>query len=331
MDSMQVYRGMDIGTAKPTAAERGEVPHHLIDLAEPGRGMDARPVAGGGSRGHRRHRGPGPSPRAAGRGHRPVRPGPGRRAGPARPLPGGPGRARRRDRHRRPPPAPRGARPAGRFPDGAEQPPPGHAGPGGDLRQRAAFLQLRARGGELSRPPRGASPGSGCSRPAVARANRAPLGAMMARRPPGGGTSAGRSTAWAVADRPPGARLPGAASAHLEDGVALDGAAVPRPCGAPGPSPGASGCGGGGIPGSRWYGADRQSVRRASQILGDWSADMNAALQPPGELLVTSSSTTGSATTSWWCSTRCAGSARRSTPVWRGGSATATGASGPTA
>ncbi len=35
VDSMQVYRGMDIGTAKPTAAEQAEVPHHLIDIAEP--------------------------------------------------------------------------------------------------------------------------------------------------------------------------------------------------------------------------------------------------------------------------------------------------------
>jgi tRNA dimethylallyltransferase len=35
VDSMQVYRGMDIGTAKPTAAERNDVPHHLIDLADP--------------------------------------------------------------------------------------------------------------------------------------------------------------------------------------------------------------------------------------------------------------------------------------------------------
>ncbi len=35
VDSMQVYRGMDIGTAKPTAAERAEVPHHLLDLADP--------------------------------------------------------------------------------------------------------------------------------------------------------------------------------------------------------------------------------------------------------------------------------------------------------
>ena len=34
-DAMQVYRGMDIGTAKPTAAEQAEVPHHLIDVVEP--------------------------------------------------------------------------------------------------------------------------------------------------------------------------------------------------------------------------------------------------------------------------------------------------------
>lgn len=35
IDSMQVYRGMDIGTAKPTVAEQAEVRHHLIDLVEP--------------------------------------------------------------------------------------------------------------------------------------------------------------------------------------------------------------------------------------------------------------------------------------------------------
>ena len=33
---MQVYRGMDIGTAKPTAGERAEVCHHLLDLVDPG-------------------------------------------------------------------------------------------------------------------------------------------------------------------------------------------------------------------------------------------------------------------------------------------------------
>ncbi len=35
IDSMQVYRGMDIGTAKPSPAERARVPHHLLDLVEP--------------------------------------------------------------------------------------------------------------------------------------------------------------------------------------------------------------------------------------------------------------------------------------------------------
>ncbi len=35
-DSMQIYRGMDIGTAKPTFGERGNVPHHLLDVCEPG-------------------------------------------------------------------------------------------------------------------------------------------------------------------------------------------------------------------------------------------------------------------------------------------------------
>jgi tRNA dimethylallyltransferase len=34
-DSMQVYRGMDIGTATPTPAEQGGVTHHLLDVAEP--------------------------------------------------------------------------------------------------------------------------------------------------------------------------------------------------------------------------------------------------------------------------------------------------------
>ncbi|GAB4478705.1 MAG: tRNA (adenosine(37)-N6)-dimethylallyltransferase MiaA [Burkholderiaceae bacterium] len=35
VDSAQVYRGMAIGTAKPSAAERARVPHHLIDLRDP--------------------------------------------------------------------------------------------------------------------------------------------------------------------------------------------------------------------------------------------------------------------------------------------------------
>src|SRR4029079_1924056 len=35
VDSMLVYRGMDVGTAKPTAEQRRRLPHHLVDLAEP--------------------------------------------------------------------------------------------------------------------------------------------------------------------------------------------------------------------------------------------------------------------------------------------------------
>lgn len=40
LDSMLVYRGLDIGTAKPTLAERGGVPHHLIDVVEPEEAFD---------------------------------------------------------------------------------------------------------------------------------------------------------------------------------------------------------------------------------------------------------------------------------------------------
>ena len=35
VDSMTVYRGMDIGTAKPSKADREAVPHHLLDLVDP--------------------------------------------------------------------------------------------------------------------------------------------------------------------------------------------------------------------------------------------------------------------------------------------------------
>jgi tRNA dimethylallyltransferase len=35
VDSMQVYRGMDIGTATPTPAEQADVPHHLLDIVDP--------------------------------------------------------------------------------------------------------------------------------------------------------------------------------------------------------------------------------------------------------------------------------------------------------
>ena len=40
-DSLQVYRGMDIGTAKPTPEERQRIPHHLIDVVDPDQPFDA--------------------------------------------------------------------------------------------------------------------------------------------------------------------------------------------------------------------------------------------------------------------------------------------------
>jgi tRNA dimethylallyltransferase len=60
-DAMQVYRGMDIGTAKPTMTERAAVPHHLIDVVTPDEEYsiaqfqrDARhAIAGIEERGHR--------------------------------------------------------------------------------------------------------------------------------------------------------------------------------------------------------------------------------------------------------------------------------------
>ncbi len=60
-DSMQVYRGMDIGTAKPTVSERSGVAHHLIDVADPSEDWDvarfvreaARIVDGAAARGKR--------------------------------------------------------------------------------------------------------------------------------------------------------------------------------------------------------------------------------------------------------------------------------------
>ncbi|HXJ75248.1 MAG TPA: tRNA (adenosine(37)-N6)-dimethylallyltransferase MiaA [Candidatus Dormibacteraeota bacterium] len=41
VDSMQVYRGLDLGTAKPTAEERARVAHHLIDICEVAQPFDA--------------------------------------------------------------------------------------------------------------------------------------------------------------------------------------------------------------------------------------------------------------------------------------------------
>ena len=45
-DSMQVYRGLDIGTAKPSPADRSRVPHHLIDICDLAESFDAAQFAG---------------------------------------------------------------------------------------------------------------------------------------------------------------------------------------------------------------------------------------------------------------------------------------------
>jgi tRNA dimethylallyltransferase len=44
-DSLQVYRGLDIGSAKPTPEERAEVRHHLVDVADPGEAFSAAAYA----------------------------------------------------------------------------------------------------------------------------------------------------------------------------------------------------------------------------------------------------------------------------------------------
>ncbi len=40
-DALQIYRGMDIGTAKPATTERESVPHHMLDLRMPGEAFSA--------------------------------------------------------------------------------------------------------------------------------------------------------------------------------------------------------------------------------------------------------------------------------------------------
>ena len=44
-DSLQVYRGLDVGSAKATSEERAEVEHHLLDVADPGEGFSAADYA----------------------------------------------------------------------------------------------------------------------------------------------------------------------------------------------------------------------------------------------------------------------------------------------
>ena len=71
-DSRQIYRGMDIGTAKATAGERALVPHHLVDIVDPDRVLTAaeyQPLAYADDR----RDPPARPPAVLGRWHRPVR------------------------------------------------------------------------------------------------------------------------------------------------------------------------------------------------------------------------------------------------------------------
>jgi tRNA dimethylallyltransferase len=65
-DSLQVFRGMDIGTAKPAASERREVPHHLIDVADPDEEYNAGRFVAEAEEAIRRIRGRGKFPLVAG-------------------------------------------------------------------------------------------------------------------------------------------------------------------------------------------------------------------------------------------------------------------------
>ena len=55
-DSRQVYRGLDVGTAKPTPAERRRAPHHVLDIIDPRRALQRAPVFRVGARRDCRHR-----------------------------------------------------------------------------------------------------------------------------------------------------------------------------------------------------------------------------------------------------------------------------------
>ena len=170
VDSMQVYRGMDVGTAKPTPAERRAVPHHLLDVADPDEDYTvaryqrdclavlADVEASGSARPARRGDGAVP----AGRRRRPRDPGA---------VPRAAGTPRRRARHRGAPPPPGGARPGGRRPHGRHQPPADRAGPGGHPRQRPTVLLLRARAWTPTRHRRSPSSASTSSGPSSTSAS----------------------------------------------------------------------------------------------------------------------------------------------------------------
>ena len=203
---------MDIGTAKPSAAARAEVPHHLLDLVDPGEEFTVTPVPG---RGRAR-----PSADIAARGRRALLVGgtglylrsvvddldiPGRWPEVAAELAAEADRPGGLDALYAPAGRPR---PAGRRAHDADQPPPGAAGPRGDARLGPAVLLLRSGARPPTRRPPVVQVGLATDPAEVdspdRRAVRPLAGRGTARRGAGPGRAAGR----AVAHGPPGPRLP---------------------------------------------------------------------------------------------------------------------------
>ena len=79
-DSMQIYRGMDIGTAKPTPEEMRGVPHHMLDVADPWEDYSVARYVQDGLRLCGRHPRPGKAAHNRG-GHRALHRQPGGRTG----------------------------------------------------------------------------------------------------------------------------------------------------------------------------------------------------------------------------------------------------------
>ena len=141
VDAMQVYRGMDIGTAKPTPADRAAVRHHGIDLVEPTVDFTVTEYRAAYDE---------LAPTIAGRA-RCSSPAPGSTSTAVIDRLDVPGqwpevrhRAGGRPRRRRAVGAPRRARPGRRRAHRARQPPPRRAGPRGHARQRTAVQLVRS-------------------------------------------------------------------------------------------------------------------------------------------------------------------------------------------
>ena len=266
----RVYRGMDIATAKPDARARAAVPHHLIDLVDPDRGVHrGRLPAGGPWRPGRRSRRGGTGPCWSA--------GPGSTCAPwsttwrcpvvgPRWRPSSKREADAAGRGRRPARPAAGARPGGRRPHHPDQPPPGGPGAGGDPRVGPP-RSPRSAPGSTAYPPTRFTLVASASTPAGRRPRRSPAASRAGwTRAWWTRSGAGRPARRAVPDRPPGPRLPRAAGPRRGRGGPRT-TASPRRSRAPGPSPGGSGPGSGATPASAGSSPGRRPDRGARRRL----------------------------------------------------------------